>query len=87
MTNGEVLNILNEIGSGYHDFGILLLKDNEGKTMDSLIEMHPRNFASVLREVFKLWFEGKGERPVSWHTIINVLNAMGLKDLAQKILQ
>ena len=83
-TDGETINILEEIGTDYYNFGILLLNDDRGKTIERLEHKHLKDSLPILRDIFKLWLEGKGQQ-VSWQALVNILNSARLKALAQKI--
>ncbi len=78
------MNILNEIGVEYYDFGILLLNDDNGKEMDGLVHKHLKDSKPILRDIIKLWLQGKG-MAVTWQSLISVLKDMGLTALAERI--
>ena len=79
------VNILTEIGSKYQDFGILLLKDDKGAKIEAMVEKHGRNDRSINGEIFREWLQGRGAMPVSWRTLIDTLNDIGLSTLANNI--
>jgi len=51
----EQINILEEIGSKYYDFGILLLQDRFGKKVAIIEQDHKNDTLRILREIAKLW--------------------------------
>ena len=82
--SGDTINILNEISDNYYDFGILLLKDDRGKEMNGLVHKHRSDPKPILREIVRLWLEGKGQ-PVSWQALVNTIRDIGLTALAERI--
>ena len=83
---GDIINITNEVGSEYEDFGIFLLNDMDGEIVDEITEKHS-SFEKIVKEILKHWIRGKGKepRPVSWETLIDALNTSGLTELASCI--
>ena len=79
------MNVVDKIGANYGEFGVLLLEDDDGGKI-STIEMEKRgNVSGIIRHIFKLWREGKGRHPVTWATLIAVLQDIGLNALALDI--
>ena len=84
MGSGNV-NLAQKIGTSYEDFGILLLEDNNGDRTDAIVrELHERA-EDINKRIFRLWVKGKGLQPVSWATLVGVLQDMGLNTLARDI--
>ena len=79
------LNIFEKIGSHYEDFGILLLNDESGGKVQAIVKEHMGEAKSINREIFREWLRSGGASPVSWRTLIDVLNDIGLKPLAKDI--
>ena len=79
------LNIFEKIGSKYEDFGILLLEDEEGEKVKAIEKEQRGEAVSINREIFREWLRRRGATPVSWRTLVNVLNDVGLKTLATDI--
>ena len=65
-------------------FGVLLLNDETGAQVSSIVTKHHGNAAGINLEILKQWIEGKG-KPLSWDTLISVLNSIGLCTLASEI--
>ena len=84
MGSGNV-NLAQKIGTSYEDFGILLLEDNNGDRTDAIVrELHERA-EDINKRIFRLWVKGERLQPVSWATLVGVLQDMGLNTLARDI--
>ena len=46
---------------------------------------HMKNVEQINMEVLQEWVEGRGKRPVTWDTLINVLRDTQLNELAAEI--
>ena len=78
------INIPQEIGTNYSQFGILLLNDPNGTKL-SIIENKHRDPVQINTEILREWATGRGKKPVSWETLINVLCDIELGDLASEV--
>ncbi len=67
----------------YFQLCVILLKDN-GSIAQSLQKEYCKNAVDINHCIFTKWLEG-GSSPVSWATLIDVLEHMELKELARKI--
>ena len=79
------VNLVEKISGNYYMFGVLLLEDETGDQMSAIEKEHGRNAPDVLCHVFRLWLQGKGRQPVSWDTLVAVLQDVGLSKLAEDI--
>ena len=52
--------------------------------MNAVTTQHRDNAQQTNLEILRLWIGGKG-KPLSWDTLINVLKAIGLNNLAGDI--
>ena len=85
MANGKV-NLAQRI-SRYDEFGILLLEDDNGDRTDAIArELHERA-DEINKRIFRLWVKGEGLQPVSWATLVSVLQDVGLNALSRDIQQ
>ena len=66
-------------------FCTLLLQDGTGAEVNSIIKKHRENSDDINMEIFQLWLSGAGLQPVSWKTLVDVLNDIELHVLAGKI--
>ena len=79
------VDLTKEMGTNYRQFGILLLEDQTGAHISALERELMKNAQDINYRVFQEWLEGKGRRPVSWETLISVLEDIGLNQLAKSI--
>ena len=79
------INIPLEISTKYYQFGVLLLKDETGARMEAIIHKHMKDVEQINQEILKQWIAGKGEEPVTWETLVEVLRDVELTDLASDI--
>ena len=67
------------------NFGILLLKDETGSNVAAITNKHLGNAELINIEILQEWVSGRGKKPVSWRTLIEVLRDTGLGVLADDI--
>jgi hypothetical protein len=78
------VNVAREVGAEYTRFGILLLKDDSGKQISAIENELKCNAEKINLRVLQLWIQGSG-RPVTWATLVDVLEDIELKKLASDI--
>ena len=81
----ETVNILQQIGTKCHDFGVLLLEDDSGSKVDAITHEHRDNPYQINCAVIKQWLRGEGRKPVNWNTLVVVLRDVKLVTLAKEI--
>ena len=69
----------------YFRFGVLLLNDQTGARVSAIEKELGRNARDINCRVLEQWLSGQGKHPVSWTTLIDVLQDMGLYRLAMDI--
>ena len=79
------VNLAQEIGIKYFEFGTFLLEDATGACISALKKELRDNAEDINREIFQKWLSGGGKKPVSWETLIAVLEDIGLSELAKSI--
>ena len=79
------INIPQQIGTNFMKFGILLLEDETGSRIQSIIHECRDNAEQVNMKVLQEWIAGRGKLPVSWDTLIEVLQDIDLSTLADNI--
>ena len=79
------INIPQEIGVKYHEFGLFLLDDETGARIHSLANKHMNDAEQINMEVLQQWITGRGKHPVTWKTLIQVLRNIELTVLAGEI--
>lgn len=84
MSGGKV-SLLEKIGVQYHDFGVLLLMDADGDRITAIKKELMGNVSDINREILHQWLKGNGKQPVTWTTLVAVLQDIGLEKLAKDI--
>ena len=82
--NGDEVDVLQDLGGDYHTFGTNILEDKNGTIMDDIYESHSKPNARK-REIMKRFISGRGMKPVTWRTVVTVLNEMKLTELVRDI--
>ena len=77
-------NIFERISTNWEAVGTALLKDNTGDKME-IIDNDEKKTENKNRRVLRRWLKGEGRQPTTWSTLIDVLNEMNLKVLAEDI--
>ena len=81
---GRRINIPQEVGTHYQQFGILLLNDPTGSCVRNIIHKCREQPEDIIFEILRQWLEGKGGS-VTWETLVETLEDIGLRTLAQDI--
>ena len=79
------INIPQEIGVKYYQFGLFLLEDDTGAKIKSIALKHNNDTEQINTEVLQQWITGGGKHPVTWKTLTEVLYDIGLTTLAGDI--
>ena len=79
------INIPQEIGIKYHDFGVFLLDDHNGARVTNMEHKHRGDAERINKEILREWAKGRGKTPVSWETLTEVLRDIELCTLASEI--
>ena len=79
------MNLAEKIGVSYYEFGILLLEDDDGDQIAAVEKEQGKSASDINCEVFRLWLKGKVRQPVTWATLVAVLQDIGLAKLARDI--
>ena len=69
----------------YWGFGVLLLKDDTGDLVTAIEKEQGKSTVDINRQILRLWVQGKGRQPVTWNTLVTVLQDIGLVTLAKEI--
>ena len=81
----RTINIPQEIGTSYCQFGILLLDDPNGTRTHNIEHKHREHAEKINTEILREWATGRGKQPVSWKTLTEVLRDIELGTLASEI--
>ena len=83
--NERTINIPQEIGTSYCQFGIFLLDDPNGTRTRNIEHKHREHAEKINTEILREWATGRGKQPVSWKTLTEVLRDIELGTLASEI--
>ena len=78
-------NIPQEIGTQYKIFGTFLLEDDRGAKVDNIIRECRERAEDINTKILHEWLNGRGKQPVTWATLVEVLNNIELSTLAGDI--
>ena len=70
------VNIAEQIGVNYFKFGIFLLEDSNGVIVQALEKQLHFNAEQINIAILQRWLEGKGVMPVTWSTLVSVLQSI-----------
>ena len=79
------INIPQEIGVKYLDFGLFLLEDHNRQRTKSIAHKHVNDAEEINKEVLEQWTTGRGKHPTTWKTLTQVLYDIELNTLAGEI--
>ena len=82
----ECINIASRIGPTYWKFGIMLLDDDYGHIVDAIAQQQQFDSEQITLKIVQRWLiTGGGRQPVTWGTLIQVLEDIQLNELAREI--
>ena len=84
VTKVVTANIPREVGIKYFDFGTHLLQEVTGAHIRTLELELNQNGERINQRILQEWLSGGG-RPVTWATLVEVLNIIDMGELAKKI--
>ena len=79
------INIPQEIGVKYLDFGLFLLENHNRQRTKSIAHKHVNDAEEINIKVLEQWITGRGKHPVTWKTLTEVLYDIELSTLAGEI--
>ena len=85
LPDGKAVTIVQSIAVSFQEFGCHLLNDVEGTKVDNIYHDNMNKAEETTVSVFKKWLAGSGKRPVTWRTLIGVLEDMKKHELARQI--
>ena len=84
VKSGRHINIPQQIGIKYFQFGVQLLNDETGEEIEAIALKYREEAEEINLKILRLWIRGKG-KPLHWDSLIEVLKAIGLGTLASDI--
>ena len=79
------INIPQEIGVKYHDFGLFLLEDENRQRVKAIAQEYENRAEEINKEILEQWITGRGKHPVTWKMLTQVLHDIELNTLAEEI--
>ena len=79
------INIPQEIGTKYFQFGIHILNDHNGNRVQTIEHSCHEESERINIKIIQEWVAGKGKKPVNWKTLTEVLHGIELRTLASEI--
>ena len=79
------INIPQQIGVNFMQFGLILLEDTNGARMQSITHECRDSPEQINTKVLQEWITGRGRLPISWDTLVEVLHDIDLGTLADDI--
>ena len=76
--SAEKVNIAIKVGVRYIKFGVFLLEDTNGDIVKALEMEHHWDAEQINMAILLKWLQGKGVKPVTWSTLITVLQTIGM---------
>ena len=83
--SAKTINIVEMVGVSYLKFGIFLLNDTNGDIVNELEMKHRRNAEEINMAILQKWLQGKGKKPVTWSTLIDVLRKIDIELKGQQL--
>ena len=78
------INVPWEVGRHYYEFGDKLLEGHMAQ-VQHIIPMYREDPECINLHILQEWLEGKGRKPVTWGTLVETLQCIGLRELARDI--
>ena len=84
--DGTRVNVPEEIGDRFFDFGVQLLNDTSGAYVSSIDKRLRGDCTAINQEVLKGWIGGRRDaRPHTWADLIETLRSVNLNRLANEV--
>ena len=83
-TGTGFINIPQQIGIKYSHFGVALL-DKDAGYISSLENQFNNNAERINYSILQEWVDGRGRQPVTWATLVQVLEDIEMSSLADQI--
>lgn len=82
---GAIIDITKKVGTDCRNLGVMLLNDEDGSVVKAIVSQYQLDAVEITVEILTQWVCGKGKQPVSWRTLIDTLQDIGLTELATAI--
>ena len=85
LPNGKTVNIVESMATMYEEFGHHLLNDDSGNEVENIYTNNKGNVQTTTSAILSQWLKGSGKQPVTWETLIKVIETMRQLELARQI--
>ena len=82
---GGKIKIMDRLSPSWRRFGILLEFDDEGTQVKKIDEKHRGDPDLCCQAMFQHWLSGNGRKPLSWRTLIELLEDSDQEVLAGEV--
>ena len=79
------INIPQQIGASYIQFGTFLLNDESQARVTAIANQYSNQAEPINMHLLREWLHGSGTKPVTWDTLAKVLRKIPLDPLAEEI--
>ena len=83
--SGVKIKIIDRLAPKWNRFGILLAFDDEGTQVETIDKKHRGDPAACCQAMFQHWLSGNGRKPLSWRTLIELLEDSDQEVLAGEV--
>ena len=80
--SGDTINLREKVGSRFRDLGLVLLEDRDGSLVEQIVSDCHHVASDIVGDILGRWVRGRGQQPVTWRTLVKVLYAIFLPQLA-----
>lgn len=81
------INLHQDIGIHYQEFGVFLLLEHAGTRVRNMERKCMNDPQNINLEILQEWLEGRGRRPVTKETLVDVLREIELHTVADRVEQ
>ena len=84
-SSGGKIKIINRLAPNWNIIGILLAFDDEGTQVATIDQKHRGDPVACCQAMFQHWLSGNGCKPLSWRTLIELLEDSDQEVLAGEV--
>ena len=81
----EKIKIIKRLAPSWSTVGILLAFDDEGTQVETIDKKHRGDPVACCQAMFQHWLSGNGRKPLSWRTVIELLEDADQEVLAGEV--
>ena len=85
MPDGQKIKIIQTVSANWRKVGQLLDFDSTGQQLQVIDSRERGDPEKCCLAMFRYWLEGNGKQPVSWNTLIEILEDGDFRNLAHEV--